>query len=63
VADRRRFTPEETPTGVTCLACGGDWRKESDDGAKHALSVCNWCLHGFMNKTQVATWKGRKRKP
>ena len=54
------FEPEEPPTRVTCLACGGHHSRLIEGGALHG---CDWCTEGTMTAVQVACWKERSPTP
>lgn len=54
--------PDERPTLVTCLACGGSYKRvyTNEDGT-HGTSVCAWCTFGSMTAAQVARWAARRQ--
>ena len=54
------FEPEEEPTRITCLACGGHHSRNIMGGELH---VCDWCTVGTMTPQQVRTWKERAPTP
>jgi hypothetical protein len=55
------FPEEEPPTGVVCMACGGDPRRvyETRDGM--AMVRCQWCDGGVMTPAQAMAWRKRDR--
>jgi transcription elongation factor Elf1 len=61
VATRKTFTPDEVPTAVTCLACGGNWQTTIQAGSMHSTVICRHCDRGSMSPRQVAAWKKRTK--
>jgi hypothetical protein len=58
------FDPEEQTTGVSCLACGGEYRHiEHKPNGSYVMRACPHCLNGMMTPGQVAKWKSRKKQP
>jgi hypothetical protein len=56
------FDRFESPTLVTCLACGGHWKVTATGETGHKEIICRWCTNGAMNTKQVIAWKAYKLK-
>jgi hypothetical protein len=52
------FDPKESVTLVTCLSCGGDFRRlvQRPDGT-YVTHLCEHCTQGSMTDAQVQAYK------
>ena len=61
--DQHEIERADELTPITCLDCGGNWRREIEkSNGCYYTEYCRYCIRGGMNEEGQRSWREDKKK-